>query len=71
MVTNLAVGFDVLTVVTVKSTTLWEATSCSPREAYRHSGGTYSPLGSNNKSNILLRNVGELLPDYVALYPRR
>jgi hypothetical protein len=35
------VGFEVLTVVVMKSTILWDVTSCSPLRVNQHFGGTY------------------------------
>jgi hypothetical protein len=65
--------------VTTKSTTLWDTTPCSQVEVYRHFGGTYWAEQVTSKKHAgritdpedggraFLRNVGELLPDCMAL----
>jgi hypothetical protein len=75
------VGFEVLTMVVVKSTIFWDITPCSPLNVNRHFGGTYRLHLQGRKQIQQEISVMEAicssessvdtLTDYAALYPRR
>jgi hypothetical protein len=70
---RILVGFEILTVASIKMSVFWVVVPCSLVEVKRRFRGTcrlhhYCPDDGGSKH---LRNIGKLLPDYMALQPRR
>jgi hypothetical protein len=65
---KLGVGFEIFVAVTVNVAVFLVTALWSLVEAYRYFRGTCCPADGDSK---YLWNVGELLPDYVTLQPRR
>jgi hypothetical protein len=55
--------FEVLTAVVMKSSDFWDITPCSTWKS--------ADISEERVASMFLRNVGWLLVDYMALYPRR
>jgi hypothetical protein len=70
----LAIGFEVLTAVAMKSSVFWDITPGDPAKVNRrrkvNQVRNQREAGSK-RSDMLLRNVGGHSPDYSALYQRR
>jgi hypothetical protein len=68
------IGFDILTVMTRKSTVFWDMTLCNAVAAHWRFGGIYhvhlQGWRINQSSSLQKRNIGVLLQDCMASHPR-
>jgi hypothetical protein len=66
-------GFEVFTVVVMKSIIFWDMMPCSPLSCNRHFGGTYRLhlQGRRIISARTSRQAGSNSTDYTAPYPKR
>jgi hypothetical protein len=58
--------FQVLTAASMKTTAFWDIAPCSLVEVARHQRSRPDDGGSTH-----LKNIGQLLRDFTAQYPRR